>query len=162
MVRFATVHRLAAGAALGALTLWMAGAAVRESRLASRDAGDPGWSFRLGASEDERIRRFLGEDVLAFRAVIEHVPDGGLVVVEGGLDVETRTRASYLRNLLYPRLLIPRDTAISLASDDRLDPDRPLWLLDLAAQRAPRDPQQFVAVAAHPRFALFRYRRPDR
>ena len=155
--RFSETKRWIAGCALAALLGWQSVVAARGIARAFR-ADTHDWRFRLTASVDERIRDELGPDDPAYRAVVEHVPAGAWLILNGADDDHTMLLATELIALLYPMRVLPRDAALALVGEGKLPPADPCFILELRADVPPYTEQQVREVARGARFVLFEQR----
>ena len=124
-------RELAAYASVLILVGWqfLAGLVGLTTSPALQDGPDA--SVRFGLDDAARVDEALGERAAIYRALVRHVGEGAVVVAHAAPTPAAMQLVTSLRNLAYPRLVVPTATAFELLAEGRLDRPAGTFVLDL-------------------------------
>ena len=116
------------------------------------------YSYRLFAPEDQRIRDALGAAQLKLESLHEHLPVGSTTICLGPIEPSLTNEASFLRHLLYPRLLMSHEQALDLMDKKKLVIDSNVYVLDMRPGEQTLPKERLRPIAAGVGFELWQYR----
>ncbi|MEY2982151.1 MAG: hypothetical protein ACO4CT_04335 [Planctomycetota bacterium] len=125
------VRELAAYAAVLVLVGWQFWVGLIDLTASPALQGGPAATARFTVEDAARAERALGDRAAIYRALVRHVPAGAVVVAHAAPTPEAMQLVTNLRNLAYPRLVVPTATAFALLAEGRLDRPAGTFLLDL-------------------------------
>jgi hypothetical protein len=152
------VRELAAYACVLILVGWQFCAGLIDLAAAPSVQGGPGVEQRFSRDDAARVDDALGARAEIYRALVRHVAEGAVVVAHAPPTADAMQLVTNLRNLAYPRLVVPAATAFALLAEGRLDRPAGTYLLDLD----PDDPLRLDGTEVLERgegFTLYRFRR---
>lgn len=133
------VRELAAYVVVLTLVGWQFYAGLVSLTAAPTVRGGPDGEARFARDDEARVDEALGDRAVIYRALIRHAAEGAVIVAHAPPTPAAMQLVTSLRNLAYPRLVVPTATAFELLAAGRLerpagtfvldlDPDRPLRL----------------------------------
>ncbi|MDA1222006.1 MAG: hypothetical protein O3B85_08285 [Planctomycetota bacterium] len=93
--------------------------------------GGPDAAARFVRDDAARVDEALGDRAVIYRALIRHAGEGAVVVAHAPPTPAAMQLVTSLRNLAYPRLVVPTATAFELLAAGRLDRPAGTFVLDL-------------------------------
>lgn len=93
--------------------------------------GGPDAAARFVRDDASRVDEALGDRAAIYRAIIRHAGEGAVVVAHAPPTPAAMQLVTNLRNLAYPRLVVPTATAFELLAAGRLDRPAGTFVLDL-------------------------------